>query len=57
MCPSQKVLDTASLIATGVEPADEGIEVGPSRFRAIVLQCQRVLEIGGQHAALLHEEP
>jgi len=57
MGPSQEVLDTASLIATGVEPANESIKVGTGRGRAVVRQRHSVFEIGRQHAALLHERP
>jgi hypothetical protein len=55
--PVQEGLDTASLIATRLEPARAGIQGGTGGGRAVVLQRQRDFEIGREHAALLHESP
>ena len=49
--------DAAALVAAFFEPTNKRIEVGASRSRAILLQCQRGSNIGRQHAALLHERP
>jgi hypothetical protein len=52
-----EMVETAWLRATLLQPVQERLKRGTGWFRARALQGQRLCEIGGEQAALLHGRP
>jgi len=57
VCATKQAQDTARLIPTLFEPENEGIEMGTCGARTVSLEGDRPIDIGVQHAALLHGRP